>query len=224
MDECDRGGRGAGGESRDALRLREPWACPLPGDARQCARPRLRPRGRRAPAAAHRRAAGARQGGGPIAAVGPAGAGVVDRAHRRPAALLPRPRRGESGTHALAPRGGLAHLDRRVCGIGGRAGRAKAPPYVTGACASSRLTGAVRRPRPSDAGRSPRPATCAFDPRPEAVARTGWRILRMLVHAATARTPRGSSHRGIPGARLAARSQAPPISCAPSWCCAPTTS
>ena len=91
----------------------------MPG---QCAGPRLRPRRRRAAAAAHRGAAGAGQGRGPVAAVGAAGAGVVDRADRRPAALLPRPRRRRPGAHAVARGGGLAHLDRRVRRASGRRG------------------------------------------------------------------------------------------------------
>ena len=86
----------------DAVRVRQPRLRPLAGDCRAVAGTPLLARRRRAAAAAHRGAPRPGQGGRARAAVGHADPRVVDHADRRHAALLPRPRRGGAGAHALA--------------------------------------------------------------------------------------------------------------------------
>ena len=186
------------------------------------ARPRLRPRRRRAAEAAQRGAARARQGGGAVAAVGAAGARVVDRADRRPAAVLPRPRRRRTGAHhdrcrrwrrSSGPAGSTALAAAAAAPVAARA-RGWIDPSAPFVCPGAGAAGGWRRPpirRPS----TPGPRRCV---------RTGWRILRRWCRPRTGRPSARPRIEAAAGAGVAASGAPAPTCSAPCWCSAPTTS
>ena len=142
------------------------------------ARARLLARRRRAAAAARRGAPRPGQGRGARAAMGHAGARVVDHVDRRPAALLPRTRRRRRWrADAIGRRGRVADLDRAHS----TALRAAARPSL-GEAAPSRRCPFVARAQAMLAV-APTRDPLAFDLRPEAVARAGGEFFGLLTSA-----------------------------------------